>query len=141
MRFVIQFFATVVVGLALAGCKPAGGSGTESGAPSIDASALLSQFSSADASVKSAVESAVESVKAGKYSDAVASLQKLASDIKLTPDQQTAVKRFLSEVQTKAGSVLKEVGGAASKVATDAVNSAGDAANKAASDVKQGLGK
>lgn len=118
---IISLFASTLL---LAGCAK-----NEGGAP-VDTAKVESAFSGADSSLKTSLDSAITSVKAGDYSGAVTTLQKLAADAKLTPAQQQAVKDFLAQVQAKVTSAVQ----GATKGATDA-------ANKAAGDAQKALGK
>jgi uncharacterized lipoprotein YajG len=121
---IISLFASVLL---LAGCAK------QEGGATVDTAKAESEFASADAPLKATLESAVASVKSGDYSAAAATLQKLASETKLTSAQQQAVKDLIAQVQAKIGSALKS--------ATDAGKSAGDAATKAVGDAQKAIGK
>lgn len=103
----------------------------------VDTSEAERQFATAEPTVKSSFESAATAVRAGNYSEALAKLQQLASNAKLTEQQKQAIKDLLAQVQAKGSSLLKDTAAGA----TNAVNRVGDAANKAASDLKNSLGK
>jgi len=104
---------------------------------SVDTSKVESTFSSAESPSKADVDKVVTAVKAGDYAGAVASLQKVASNAKLTPEQQTAVKDLLAQVEAKA----KEALGKAGEQAADAAKKAQDAAGKALQDAGGALKK
>jgi ketol-acid reductoisomerase len=87
---------------------------------------LESSFSSADSSSKSKVDAAVSAIKAGNYSDALAKLQAVAAQAKLTPEQKQAVQDVVAQVQ-------KQLTAAAGQAQKDA--------NKAAGDLQKSLGK
>jgi outer membrane protein assembly factor BamD (BamD/ComL family) len=106
------------------------GCGKKEGGAAVDTANVESALAGADSSVKTTLDSAIASVKSGDYSGAVTTLQKLASDVKLTPAQQQAVKDFLAQVQAKVTSAVQ-----------DATKGATDAANKAAGDAQKALGK
>jgi uncharacterized lipoprotein YajG len=60
---------------------------------------LESSFQTADASTKSTADKAVAALKAGNYTEALTELKTLASNAKLTPEQQQAVKDMMAQVQ------------------------------------------
>ena len=92
----------------------------------IDTSALENSFKSAETSVQTSSDKAVAAIKAGDYSGAAAELKTLASNAKLTPQQQQAIKDLLAQVE---------------KPVADAAAKAKDAAGKVADDVKKALTK
>ena len=112
----ISLFASVLL---LTGCSK-----QESGA-TVDTSKAESAFASADSSLKTTLDSALASVKSGDYSGAATGLQKLASEAKLTPEQQQAVKDLLAQVQAKIGSALKGATDAGAKAVSDAQKAVG----------------
>src|SRR2546427_13274797 len=93
---------------------------------SVDTAPLEKSFSSADPASKSTADKAVSDIKAADYSGAMAELQKLAAQAKLTPEQQQAVQDVLAQVQ---------------KQLSDAASNAGKAAEKAADDLQKSLPK
>ena len=86
---------------------------------SVDTAPLEKSFASAEPANKSAADSAASAIKSEDYSGAVAQLQKLASQAKLTPEQQQAVKDTLAQVQ-------KQLSDAASKAVKDGQKTATD---------------
>ncbi len=63
---------------------------------SVDTAPLEKSFASAEPANKSAADSAASAIKSEDYPGAMAQLQKLASQAKLTPEQQQAVKDTLA---------------------------------------------
>jgi molecular chaperone DnaK (HSP70) len=120
----IQYLAAIAAALAFtfAGCSKDG---------SVDTSKVEASFSSADASAKGDLDQVLTALKAGDFATATAPLQKLASNAKLTPEQQAAAKDLLTQVQEK----VKEVAAKATEEATEAMkkakSEAGDALKKA----------
>jgi len=107
--------------LSLTGCDSGGsGSGTV-----IDTSKLQSAFSAASAVDKAEIEKAITSVKAGDYASALTSLNAAASNVKLTPEQQQAIKDLVAQVQSKLGSAATEAVDKAKAAATDATKAVG----------------
>lgn len=102
----------------VAGCNKQGSS--------VDTAPIEKSFSSADATTKGSADSVISEIKSANYSGAVADLQKLAANAKLTPEQQQAVKDVLAQVQ---------------KALADTASKAADGANKAASDLQNSLPK
>lgn len=92
----------------------------------VDTSKVQSAFSSAPAVDKTDVDSAVSAVKAGDYQGALASLQKVAANAKLTADQKAAIQDLVAQIQNKLAGAAKQ---------------AGDSASKAAGDLQKSLGK
>jgi hypothetical protein len=87
---------------------------------------LEASFSTAEPSKKSEVDKIVASVKSQDWAGATASLQRLASDAKLTEEQKAAVKDTLEQV----GKVIK-----------DTADKAVGEANKALGEAQKSLGK
>jgi hypothetical protein len=81
----------------------------------VDTAKLESSFSSAEPASKSEVDKAVSAVKSADYSSALASLQKVASQAKLTPEQQQAVKDVITQIQKQLGAAVEKAGGDAQK--------------------------
>ncbi len=104
---------------------------------SVDTSKVESSFSSAESTVKAEVDKAVSAVKNADYAGAAASLKKLASNAKLTPDQQQSVKDLLASIEDKAKEALSKAGDQAS----EALKKAQDGAGKAMQDVGGALKK
>ena len=80
---------------------------------------LESSFSAAEPASKSKVDAAVDAIKAGNYSDAMAKLQAVSAQAKLTPEQKQAVQDVIAQVQ-------KELTAAAGQMQKDATKSVGD---------------
>jgi len=93
---------------------------------SVDTAPIEKSFATADPATKSSADSAVSAIKSSDYSGALASLQKLGAQAKLTPDQQQAVKDVIAQVQ---------------QALTDSAAKAGKDAQKAASDMQKSLTK
>jgi hypothetical protein len=106
---------------------------TESRGPTLDTAQLQSAFSTASSADKSEVDKAISAIKSGDYSAALASLKQAAANVKLTPEQQSAIKDLMAQVQAKLGSVANDV----TKQVGDAAKQAGDAANKTVNDLKK----
>src|SRR5262245_27094583 len=106
-NWILAGMATVA--LVLCGCKKSG----------VDTAPLEKNFTSAEPAAKSSADKAVSAIKAADYSGAMAELQKLAAQAKLTPEQQQAVKDVLAQVQ-------KQLSEAATKVGKEAEKAAGE---------------
>ncbi len=110
MKLHIEILAlALVASLSLIGCG---------GSKKVDTAALEKSFSSAEATLKSSADKAVTAIKNTDYKGALAELQKLAANAKLTDDQKKAindtvaqVQKFISETATKAaGEAGKAIG-------------------------------
>ena len=112
--------AAVAATLAFAGC---GSSNDVNTAP------LESSFQSAEPATKSAAEKVVSAVKSADYAGALKDLQSLASQAKLTPEQQQAIKDVMAQVQKAVTDAASKAVGEASKAAGDASKAAGDIPN------------
>jgi hypothetical protein len=98
-----------VVTITVAGCnKP----------NSVDATPLENGFKAAEPAAKSSADKAVAAIKAQDYAGALAELKTLASNAKLTPEQQQAIKDVMASVQNAltaaAGKITQDAGKAAS---------------------------
>ena len=69
----------------------------------IDTSAVTAAFSTATPADKSEIEKIITSIKASDYPTALASLKAAADKLKLTPEQQQAVKDLIAQIQSKLG--------------------------------------
>ncbi len=125
MKHLLIFSLAAIAGFALfglAGCSKGGGS--------IDTSKVESAFQSVPPVDKTEVQNAISELKAKNYPGALASLQKVAAGVNLTPEQKDAVKDLISQVQTKGlglgekamaggGDLTNQVEQGAGKVAED----------------------
>ena len=92
----------------------------------IETAKLEKMFESAEPGIKNGVDAAVAAVKNADYAGALAKLQSVASEVKLTPEQKSAVNDLIEQVKAAmAGMADKAVEGA----------------NKAATDLQKSLGK
>lgn len=96
--------------LMMAGCGQKGG---------VDTSKLENSFKSAEPAQQTSVTKVVEAVKAGNYSAALTDLQRLASNAKLTPEQQQAIKDLMAQVQGKVTEAAGKLAGDAQKATED----------------------
>ncbi len=103
----------VVVALALAGCSKSGGSAGASA--SVDPSPIEKAFSSAEPTIKAAADKAVSAIKGADYSGALAELQKLGANVKLTDEQKKAINDVLAKVQKAVAEAGTKASGEASK--------------------------
>jgi hypothetical protein len=86
---------------------------------SVDTGPLEKSFAVAEPASKSAADKAVSAIKSADYSSAMSQLKGLASQAKLTPEQQQAVKDTLSQIQ-------KQITDAATKIGSEGQKAAGD---------------
>ncbi len=86
---------TWIIALALVGALAVAGCGKKG----VSTGKLESSFASAEPATQSDVDKAVTAITAGKYSEAMAYLNKVASKAKLTPEQEAAVKDVIAQVQ------------------------------------------
>ncbi len=85
----------------------------------VDTTKMEQSFASAEPASKSESDKAVASIKAGDYQGAIASLQKLASQAKLTDEQKNAVKDVIDQVQAKLKDAMKDATKATDKAMDD----------------------
>ena len=111
-----MMFAVALVSSMMLGCGKSG----------VNTSKLESSFQSSEPAQKSTVDQAVDSIKVGNYQQAMASLQKVAAQAKLTPEQQQAINDVIAQIQ-------KQLTATANKAARDA--------QKAATDMQKSLGR
>lgn len=136
----ILFALVAGVALTLCGCSK-----TESG---LDTTKVQAAFSTVPQADQAELQAALTALKAGDYSGALASLQKAAASVKLTPEQKTALEDLLAQVKTRVGAAVQQVTTNAAKLATNvqaqvdsAVKQAGADAGKAAADLQKTLPK
>jgi hypothetical protein len=125
----ILFTLVALAGLALfglTGCSKSGGG--------IDTSKVESAFQTVSQADKAELQNALTAIKSGDYAGALASLQKAAANVKLTPEQQQSLKDLVAQVQSK----LTE---GAKKVVDDAAKAVKEGAEKAASDAQKAINK
>ncbi len=97
--------------LAFAGCSK--------NKANVDTAPVEKSFTSADTTTKTSADKAVSAIKAGDYAGALTELKTLASNAKLTPEQQQAIKDVMAQVQ-------QALTQAATKVQGDATKAVGD---------------
>lgn len=107
----------LTVTLALAGCSKSGGS--------VDPSPLEKSFAAAEPALKSAADTAVTAIKKADYSAAMAELQKLTANVKLTDEQKKAISDVLAQIQKAVAEAGSKAAGEASKALGDAQKSLG----------------
>jgi len=116
-------FSVVIMAAALVaftGCKKDETPGAAGGAvTNVDTAAAEREFNAAEPTVRAEYDKAALAIRHGNYGGALEQLGRLASNAKLTPEQQKAVKDLMAQVQQ-----------ALTK-----------GANKAIDDVKKGLPK
>jgi uncharacterized membrane protein YheB (UPF0754 family) len=132
------FTALALCSLVITGCGKQENSTTsnESTPAAINTAKVESEFAAAESSVKEQLNKAMADIKATNYSEAMQKLKTLTSEVKLTPQQQAAVKELLTQLQAKASSALKDAGEAITKGATSTADTVSNAATKAVSDLK-----
>ena len=105
----ITGIAVMIVAAAFVGCGKKG----------IDTSKLEQSFQASEPAAKQNVQGVVQAVEKQDYASATASLQKLAGQTKLTPDQQEAIKDVLEQVKAKLAETVNKAAGEAQKMMTD----------------------
>ncbi len=102
--------AIMTVTLAMAGC------GKQS---SVDTASLEKSFKSAEATVQTGADKAVAAIKSADYSGAMTELKSLASNAKLTPEQQQAIKDVMAQVEKAISDAASKAAGETSKAMKD----------------------
>ena len=119
-RWVLSSLAAAA--LILAGCgKSGGGAGA-----TVDPSPVEKTFAASEPTLKAAADKAVSAIKNADYGGALAELQKLGADVKLTDEQKKAINDVLGQVQ---------------KAVAEAGTKASGEAGKALDGVQKSLGK
>ncbi|MGO8931797.1 MAG: hypothetical protein ACLQU3_33500 [Limisphaerales bacterium] len=96
--------AIMALTLAMSGCSKQS---------SVDTALFVKTFKSAEATVQTSADKIVTAIKSGDHSGALAELKTLANNVKLSPEQQQAIKDVTAQVE-------KLVADAASKAAAEA---------------------
>ncbi len=97
----------VAVALAFAGCNK--------NTQNVDPAPVEKSFASAEPATKTTADKAVSAIKAGDYTSALSELKTLASNAKLTPEQQQAIKDVMAQVQKAITDMAGKAQGDASK--------------------------
>ena len=99
MKRIVGIVSVMIAFITLIGC---GGS---------PASKVESSFASAEPSQKESAQKAVDAAKAGNYAGAMAQLQALGANAKLTPEQQQAIQDMLADMQKQIQAKAAEASG------------------------------
>ena len=102
--------AIMTVTLAMAGC------GKQS---SVDTASFEKSFKSAEAAVQTSADKVVTAIKSADYAGAMTELKSLASNAKLTPEQQQTIKDVMAQVEKLVADAASKVAGDASKAMKD----------------------
>ena len=105
-RYIWILTAILAVSVVLLGCAKKS---------SVDTGKLESSFESAEPATKSKVDSAVSAIKSADYAEALASLQGLAKDAKLTPEQRQAITDVVGQLKKMVGDVANTTAEGAAK--------------------------
>ena len=102
--------AIMTVTLAMAGC------GKQS---SVDTASFEKSFKTAEAAVQTSADKVVTAIKSADYTGAMTELKTLASNAKLTPEQQQAIKDVMAQVEKLIADTANKAAGEASKAMKD----------------------
>ena len=102
--------AAITATLAMAG---GGKNGT------VDTAVFEKSFKTAEAAVQTSAEKVTTAIKAGDYTGAMAELKTLASNAKLTSEQQQTIKDVIAQVEKLVADAASKVAGDASKAVKD----------------------
>ena len=97
----------VAAALGLVGCSK--------NSSNVDTAPVEKSFASAEPTTKTTADRAVSAIKAGDYTSALNELKTLASNAKLTPEQQQAIKDVMAQVQKAISDMATKVQGEAGK--------------------------
>lgn len=111
MKTYLLVFASLFTAMfVFSGCNKSG---------SIDTTALENSFQSAESTTKASADKAIAALKAQDYSGALSELKTLASNAKLTPEQQQSIKDVMAKVQQSIADVASKAGAEATKGVDD----------------------
>jgi hypothetical protein len=102
--------AIMALTLAMSGCNKQGG---------VDTALFERSFKSAEATVQTSAGKVVTAIKSADYSGALAELKTLASNAKLTPEQQQAIKDVTVQVEKLIADVASKAAGEAGQALKD----------------------
>jgi hypothetical protein len=103
--------AMTAVTLAFVGCSK--------NQSNVDTAPVEKSFASAEPTTKSTADKAVSAIKAGDYASALGELKALASNVKLTPEQQQAIKDVAAQVEKAIADMAAKAKGEANKAVDD----------------------
>jgi len=102
-------FTMAAVALAfIGGCK---------NSQKVDTAPVEKSFASAEPTIKTTADKAVSAIRAGDYTSALNELKTLASNAKLTPEQQQTIKDVMAQVETAIADMATKAQGEAGKAA------------------------
>ncbi len=111
----------ILTALGFTGCSK-----NESGGTTIDTAKVQAVFAAASSADKSEVDKAIASIKNNDYPAALTALKQAAANVKLTPDQQQALKDLVAQVQAKITEAANQAIQGSKGAATDATKAATD---------------
>ena len=86
---------------------------------SVDTASFERSFKSAEAAVQTSADKVVTAIKSADYSGAMAELKTLASNAKLTPEQQQTIKDVMAQVEKLVADAASKAAGEVSKAMPD----------------------
>ena len=86
---------------------------------SVDTALFEKSFKSAEAAVQTSADKVVTAIKSADYSGAMAELKTLASNAKLTPEQQQTIKDVMAQVEKLVADAASKAAGEVSKAMPD----------------------
>jgi len=102
-RILTLIVIAVTVGLTFTACKKQDQSSTPAtitmGSASIDMTEVNKQFQGAASDIRADLENAILQLRSGNYPEAMGQFKFIASNTRLTPEQQQAIKNLLAKVQ------------------------------------------
>ena len=151
MKNLISTAALVGVLSAMTGCESgsaptgsiAGATNDVAAVAPASVARMETTFQTAEPASKGAAQGVVTSLKAGDYAAAGTALKELASNVKLTPEQQAAARELLAQVQDKVketASQLGEKAGEAAKKAQEAAKKAQEVTSEAVKKARNSAG-
>jgi hypothetical protein len=97
--------------LTLSGCNKQG---------SVNTGTFQKSFATAEAQVQGSADKVVAAIKSADYSSALTELKSLASNVKLTPEQQQAIKDLMVQVRQQITTTATKAADDASKAVSEA---------------------
>jgi predicted transcriptional regulator len=128
MKFPLVFSVLLTLALLPVGC---GKKDSTEAAAAVDTTKTESAFASAEPTIKAEFEKVITAVKGADWPAAGSAVQSLASNVKLSDEQKSALTSLAEQLKAKAAAAAEQAKQQAAKLAEDAKKATGQAVEEA----------